>query len=165
MASRLALRWAAQRPQNPPMRSAWKNALPGSGLLRSPTQGKPARHRTAFTTGLDRSHAPRGHAAPDALRPAGHGYLEGDAERHWMHSHAERGNDQEPACHRTALTTGCFFASSPSARLPTCFPGAPTGRTLHQSGSPGPAPPGVASGLRRRPSWRSAPLCRSRYAG
>ncbi|PZZ99832.1 hypothetical protein DJ480_30600 [Pseudomonas sp. Leaf98] len=44
---------------------------------------------------MDRSHAPRGHAAPDALRPAGHGHLEGDAERHWMRYHAERGNDQK----------------------------------------------------------------------
>ena len=39
----------------------------------------------------DRSHAPRGNAAPDAPRPA---LREGDAERHRMHSHAERGNDR-----------------------------------------------------------------------
>ncbi|RZI22403.1 hypothetical protein EUX58_19425, partial [Pseudomonas sp. 770NI] len=39
----------------------------------------------------DRSHALRGNAASDALRPA---LRKGDAERHRMHSHAERGNDQ-----------------------------------------------------------------------
>ncbi|MNL00190.1 hypothetical protein D3C87_1206150 [compost metagenome] len=37
----------------------------------------------------DRSHALRGNAAPDAPRPCAN-----DAERHRMHSHAERGNDQ-----------------------------------------------------------------------
>ncbi|CAN2977175.1 hypothetical protein METHPM2_430010 [Pseudomonas sp. PM2] len=41
---------------------------------------------------LDRSHALRGNAAPDAPRPA---LREGDAERHKMHSHTERGNDQK----------------------------------------------------------------------
>ncbi len=39
---------------------------------------------------LDRSHAPRGNAALDALRQL----LRRDAERHRMHSHAERGNEQ-----------------------------------------------------------------------
>ncbi len=37
----------------------------------------------------DRSHALRGNASRDAPRPCGD-----DAERHWLHSHAERGNDQ-----------------------------------------------------------------------
>jgi hypothetical protein len=37
---------------------------------------------------IDRSHAPRGNASPDALRPLW------DAERPRLHSHAERGNDQ-----------------------------------------------------------------------
>ena len=37
---------------------------------------------------LTRSHAQQRNAAGDALRPA-----LGDAERHGMHSHAERGND------------------------------------------------------------------------
>ena len=42
-----------------------------------------------FVRFSDRSHAPRGNAAPGALRPA-----QNDAERQEMHSHAERGNDQ-----------------------------------------------------------------------
>ncbi|MBD0703262.1 hypothetical protein CF597_09615 [Pseudomonas sp. PSB1] len=39
---------------------------------------------------IDRSHALRGNTARDAPRSASRG----DAERHGMHSHAERGNDQ-----------------------------------------------------------------------
>jgi len=41
-----------------------------------------------FEMRSDRSHAPRGNAAMDALR------LLWDAERPGLHSHAERGNDQ-----------------------------------------------------------------------
>jgi hypothetical protein len=37
---------------------------------------------------IDRSHALRGHASLDALRPLC------DAERHRLHAHAERGDDQ-----------------------------------------------------------------------
>ncbi|AUG97626.1 hypothetical protein AWU82_29890 [Pseudomonas glycinae] len=37
---------------------------------------------------FDRSHALRGNASMDAPRPS-------DAERHELHSHAERGNDQK----------------------------------------------------------------------
>jgi len=46
---------------------------------------------------FDHSHAPRGNAAGDALRPA-----VGDAERHGMHSHAERGNEQQHPARRLA---------------------------------------------------------------
>ena len=56
-----------------------------AGKIRKPTQ-------------LDRSHALRGNAAWDAPRPASQRYAQvlrnGDAERHGMHYHAERGNDQ-----------------------------------------------------------------------
>ena len=43
----------------------------------------------------DCSHAPRGNTAPDAPRPEddAHSAGGGDAERHRMHSHAERGDD------------------------------------------------------------------------
>ncbi len=44
VASRLALRRAAKRPQIQTLSSFWKTAVPLLGLLRSPTQGKPARH-------------------------------------------------------------------------------------------------------------------------
>jgi hypothetical protein len=46
----------------------------------------------------DRSHAPRGNAAPDAPRPEMTRIQawRGDAERHEMHAHAERRNDRLP---------------------------------------------------------------------
>src|SRR5471032_59797 len=44
VASRLALRWAAKRPQIQTLSSFRKIAVPLLGLLRNPTQGKPARH-------------------------------------------------------------------------------------------------------------------------
>ncbi|SED90075.1 hypothetical protein SAMN04515675_3053 [Pseudomonas costantinii] len=47
---------------------------------------------------FDRSHALRGNAAWDAPRPASQCKAQAlrscDAERHGMHAHAERGNDQ-----------------------------------------------------------------------
>ncbi len=43
--SRLVLRWVAKPPQNRPLRSSWRNWLPGVGLLRSPARGKPAHHK------------------------------------------------------------------------------------------------------------------------
>ena len=46
MASRLVLRWAAKRPQTQTLSSFRKIAVPLLGLLRSPTQGKPARHNS-----------------------------------------------------------------------------------------------------------------------
>ncbi|AYF46576.1 hypothetical protein DXV65_02955 [Pseudomonas fluorescens] len=44
--SRLALRWAAQQPQTQAMQCAWRNAALLLGPLRSPTQGKPAHHKS-----------------------------------------------------------------------------------------------------------------------
>ena len=44
VASRLALRWVAQRPLGFAKQNIWKIAVTVLGLLRSPTQGKPARH-------------------------------------------------------------------------------------------------------------------------
>jgi hypothetical protein len=42
----------------------------------------------SFPNVIDRSHALRGHASLDALRPLS------DAERQRLHAHAKRGNDQ-----------------------------------------------------------------------
>ncbi|OCW23577.1 hypothetical protein BBG20_21160 [Pseudomonas aylmerensis] len=47
VASRLALRWAAQRRQNQTLRFTWQTLCVPMGLLRSPTQGKPAHHNRA----------------------------------------------------------------------------------------------------------------------
>jgi hypothetical protein len=43
--SRLALRWGAKRPLGQTIESFWKHAVTVLGLLRSPTQGKPAHHK------------------------------------------------------------------------------------------------------------------------
>ncbi|KAA0994301.1 hypothetical protein FQ192_13260 [Pseudomonas sp. ANT_J12] len=58
----------------------------------------------------DRSHAPLGNAARDAPRPYG-----GDAERHGLHSHAERGNDQS-ARRQTLANQGCCSRGNPAGR-------------------------------------------------
>jgi hypothetical protein len=57
---------------------------------------------------LIRSHAPRGNAAPAAPRPSDDAYSGrgGDAERHGMHSHAERGNDQRSPKQHAPRRTG-----------------------------------------------------------
>jgi hypothetical protein len=58
----------------------------------------------------DRSHALRGNAARDALRP------KADAERPLRHSHAERGNDQFHSDLRIFSTIAVveLFSTSPS---------------------------------------------------
>ncbi|PSL91063.1 hypothetical protein C7U57_26760 [Pseudomonas sp. R9.37] len=45
VASGLAPRWAAKRPQNLATRFFRYSAAAGLGALRTPTRGKPARHR------------------------------------------------------------------------------------------------------------------------
>ncbi len=73
---------------------------------------------------FDRSHAPRGNAAWDAPRPArqckAQDQRRGDAERHGMHSHAERGNDHR----RQARPDSTNNASNPikSGTFATCSP-------------------------------------------
>ena len=65
-------------------------------------------HGAVRGTGFDRSHALRDNAAPDAPRPSDDAYSghRGDAERHGMHSHAERGNDQRSPKQRAPRRTG-----------------------------------------------------------
>ncbi|AZF39824.1 DNA polymerase III epsilon subunit [Pseudomonas sp. R4-39-08] len=64
----------------------------------------------------DRSHAPRGNAAGDAPRPASprntKALRKGDAKRHGMHSHAERGDD-----HRQLLRLAPPSGASPLPHL------------------------------------------------
>ncbi len=69
----------------------------------------------------DRSLAPRGNAAPDAPRPAddAHSGRGSDAERHGMHTHAERGNDQISLTRRARRRTG--FSREAFDLLLICF--------------------------------------------
>ena len=81
---------------------------------------------------FDRSHALRGNASWDAPRPGKHARLEPcapcDAERHVLHSHAERGNDRrseadEPRSH-APRGNASWDAPRPGkhARLEPCAP-------------------------------------------
>ena len=83
-----------------------------------PAKAGPTKPRSRNT---DRSHAPRGNAAPDAPRPAddAHSGRGSDAERHGMHSHAERGNDQISLTRRAQRRTG--FSREAFDLLLICF--------------------------------------------
>ncbi len=59
-------------------------------------------------------HAPRGNAARDAPRSA----LEGDAERHGMHYHAERGNDQAAAAVEDRSSRSAWECRQETLRVP-----------------------------------------------
>jgi hypothetical protein len=61
----------------------------------------------------DRSHALRGNAARDALRP------KADAERPLRHSHAERGNDQSSAISQPTIPRTMKYNNEGPSRHPS----------------------------------------------
>ena len=80
--------------------------------LRSPASRLLQKKCVLSGTTTDRTHARRGHAAPDALRPADDAHLGrgSDAERHGIHSHAQRGNDQADPTDTPRAVSGTGFS-------------------------------------------------------